>query len=147
VGNARDLRRHAAKVQAEAQAARRPVVTPDDRFAGYVGDPCGFAEQLVDPDTGRPFALYPAERRFLEEALAVTVDGALPFPELVYSAPKKSGKTTLAAVVLLYVVRVLGGKYAEGYHRGVATTARAGARDGRYDHVRRDGRDDHGAAG
>ena len=115
MGNARDLRRHAAKVQAEAQAARRPVVTPDDRFAGYVGDPCGFAEQLVDPDTGRPFALYPAERRFLEEALAVTVDGALPFPELVYSAPKKSGKTTLAAVVLLYVVRVLGGKYAEGY--------------------------------
>jgi len=115
VSSARDLRRHAARVQAEAQRAVRPVVSADDRFAGYVGDPCGFAEQLLDPDTGRPFVLYPAERRFFEEALALTAEGALPFPELLFSGPKKSGKSTLAGVLLVYVVRVLGGRFAEGY--------------------------------
>jgi phage terminase large subunit-like protein len=47
--------------------------------------------------------------------LALTAEGALPFPELVFSALKKSGKTTLAAVIVLYVVRVLGGRFAEGY--------------------------------
>ena len=36
-------------------------------------------------------------------------------PELVYSCPKKSGKTATAAFVVLYVVVVLGGKCAEGY--------------------------------
>lgn len=113
--SARDLRRHAERVQAEAQAARRPVVPADDRLAGFVDDPSGFAEQLVDPDTGAPFRLYAAERRFLEEAFTLTEHGALPYPELVYSAPKKSGKTTLAALGLLYVVRVVGGRNAEGY--------------------------------
>ena len=85
-----------------------------EKFAPYVGDPCGFAEQLVDPDTGTPFTLYPAERRFLADAFTLTADGRLAFPELVYAAPKKSGKTTLAAIALLYVVRVIGGRNAEG---------------------------------
>jgi phage terminase large subunit-like protein len=34
---------------------------------------------------------------------------------LLYSAPKKSGKTGLAAIITIYVIVVLGGKYAEGY--------------------------------
>ncbi len=36
------------------------------------------------------------------------------YPELVFSAPKKSGKTGFAAMIALYVVRALGGPYAEG---------------------------------
>src|SRR5437899_7217073 len=42
-------------------------------------------------------------------------DGTLPYSELVYSAPKKSGKTATAAMVVLYVVTVLGGPFAEAY--------------------------------
>jgi phage terminase large subunit-like protein len=59
--------------------------------------------------------LYPTQARFLREALTPTADGRLPFPELLFSAPKKSGKTGMAAMATLYVVMCLGGHYAEGY--------------------------------
>ena len=42
-------------------------------------------------------------------------DGRLPYPELVFGAIKKSGKTATAAMALIYVVMVLGGPFAEGY--------------------------------
>src|SRR5439155_8631643 len=41
--------------------------------------------------------------------------GRVRYPELVFSAPKKSGKTTLAAMVVIYVIVVLGGPFAEAY--------------------------------
>jgi hypothetical protein len=79
-------------------------------------DPVAFVrEVLVDPETGLPFVLYPSQERFLREALTLTADGRLPYPELVYGAPKKSGKTALAAMVTIYVVVVLGGRFAEAY--------------------------------
>lgn len=79
-------------------------------------DPVAFiTEALVDPETGKPFALYPAEERFIREAFTRTADGRLPYPEMVFSAPKKSGKTTLAALCALYVIGCLGGPYAEAY--------------------------------
>ena len=96
-------------------AQLEPATFGEDPRARYVGNPIAFAEALIDPETGLPFELYPAERRFLEEALTLTADGRLPYPELVFSCPKKSGKTTLAAIASLYVVRVIGGRYAEGY--------------------------------
>ncbi len=99
----------------ERPTAPAPSDLPsDDRLTPYFNDPCGFAEQLVDPDTGVPFVLYPAERRFLADAFTVAADGRLAYPELLFAAPKKSGKTTLAAIALLYVVRVIGGRHAEG---------------------------------
>jgi phage terminase large subunit-like protein len=79
-------------------------------------DPIGFVETvLVDPETGQPFVLTAAERLFLRHAFQLTADGRLRFPEQIWSAPKKSGKTAFAAMMLLYVVRVLGGRFAEGY--------------------------------
>jgi len=71
--------------------------------------------ELRDPDTGAPFKLYGAEKRFLRRALKLTKAGRLPYPELVYSAPKKSGKTALAAMITIYVIAVLGGRFAEAY--------------------------------
>jgi hypothetical protein len=59
--------------------------------------------------------LYPAQERFLREALTLTPSGRLPYPEVVFSAPKKSGKTATAALAALYVICVLGGRYAECY--------------------------------
>ena len=79
-------------------------------------DPVDFIEGvLVNPDTDRPFVLTDAERAFLRYAFALTPDGRLSYPELVFSAPKKSGKTAFAAMVVLYVVCELGGRFAEGY--------------------------------
>ena len=79
-------------------------------------DPVAFIrEVLVNPETGQPFELYPAQERFLREGFTLTPEGKLPCPELVFSAPKKSGKTATAAMATIYVVRVLGGPYAEGY--------------------------------
>jgi phage terminase large subunit-like protein len=59
--------------------------------------------------------LYEAQERFLRLALTPGADGRLPFPELVFGAPKKAGKTAVAGMAMLYVVLVLGGRYAEGY--------------------------------
>jgi phage terminase large subunit-like protein len=88
-------------------------VTNQERWAS---DPIAFiTEVLRNPGTGRAFELYPKQERFLREALTPTEDGVLPFAELVYSAPKKSGKTATAAMAQLYVVVALGGPYAEGY--------------------------------
>jgi phage terminase large subunit-like protein len=79
-------------------------------------DPCTFIEEvLVDPETGQNFVLSPAQRRFLRRAFQLTPDGRLLYPELVFSSPKKSGKTATAAMVVIYVILVLGGRFAEGY--------------------------------
>ncbi|MBV8775539.1 MAG: hypothetical protein JO166_24905, partial [Deltaproteobacteria bacterium] len=79
-------------------------------------DPARWIERtLINPETSEPFVLTKAERRFLKHAFKLTPDGRLKYPELIWSAPKKSGKTAFGAMLLLYVVIVLGGKYAEGY--------------------------------
>ncbi len=88
----------------------------NSRLARWKRDPVAFVtEVLVDPETSRPFELYSAEERFLREGLTLTAEGRLPFPEMIYAAPKKSGKTALGAMATIYVVVVLGGPYAEGY--------------------------------
>ena len=79
-------------------------------------DPAAFIEEVChDPETGKPFILNRAQRRFLSRALTLDERGRLKYPELLFSAPKKSGKTGFAALILIYVVVVLGGNYAEGY--------------------------------
>ncbi len=71
-----------------------------------------FRDVLVNPETGQPFVLTEAQERFLREAVKRGPDGRLLYPELVFSAIKKSGKTTFAAMLCLYFM-VTGGKYAE----------------------------------
>jgi phage terminase large subunit-like protein len=79
-------------------------------------DPVAFFIEttLIDPESCELFVLTEAERIFLRHAFELT-DGRLKYPELVFSGPKKSGKTAFAAMLLIYVVRVLGGRYAEGF--------------------------------
>ncbi|MGA2264291.1 MAG: terminase TerL endonuclease subunit [Acidobacteriota bacterium] len=87
-----------------------------EQLQHWKADPVAFVREVLrDPETGQPFELYEAEERFLREALTLTPDGRLPFPELVFGAPKKSGKTGLAAIALAYIMVVLGGRFAEGY--------------------------------
>jgi phage terminase large subunit-like protein len=88
---------------------------PANALAKWKTDPVAFIrEVLINPETGKPFELYPAQERFLREALKPIAGGRLPYPEAVFSAPKKSGKTATAAMAMLYVIVALGGPHAEG---------------------------------
>jgi phage terminase large subunit-like protein len=72
-------------------------------------------EILRDPETGKPFVLLDAERAFLEHAYQTDDSGRLVYPEQLFGAPKKSGKTGFAAMHLLTTTLVFGGRFAEGY--------------------------------
>jgi phage terminase large subunit-like protein len=73
-------------------------------------------EVLHDPETGKPFVLLDAERDFMRLSFALDADGRLLYPEQCYSAPKKSGKTTLAALIVLTMVLLRSeGRFVEGY--------------------------------
>src|SRR5215470_10955096 len=68
---------------------------------------------LVDPETNRPFVLYPAQERFLREAFRLTPDGRLLYLDAIYGATKKSGKTTSGGIALNYVGAVLCPRFGE----------------------------------
>jgi hypothetical protein len=80
-------------------------------------DPLSFIEEVLhDPETGKPFVLLEAEPIFMRHAFALDHNGRLVFSELVYGAPKKSGKTTLAGIIVLVMVLLRSdGRFAEGY--------------------------------
>lgn len=79
-------------------------------------DPAAFiVETMIDPETGSPFVLLDAERRFLDHAFTTDGGGKLVYPEQVYSGPKKTGKTGFAAMHMLTMTLVYGGPFAEGY--------------------------------
>ena len=77
-------------------------------------NPISFIQQcLHDPETGKPFKLLDAERRFLAHAFQLGDDRRLLYPEQVYSCLKKSGKTTFAAIHALTTTLLFGGGYPE----------------------------------
>jgi phage terminase large subunit-like protein len=79
-------------------------------------DPCAFIEEVLhNPETGKPFVLLDAERDFLKYAFDTDAGGRLLFPEQIFAAPKKSGKTGFAALHMLCTVLLFGGRYSEGY--------------------------------
>jgi hypothetical protein len=81
-----------------------------------LADPVSWIERhLIDPQTDRPFRLLEAERQFLARALATDDDGRLLYPEQVYGAIKKSGKSGFAALVVLVVVLLFADRFAEAY--------------------------------
>src|SRR5262249_58045214 len=83
-------------------------------LAHWRNNPALFIESvLINPETGKPFELLPAERIFLEHAFKTGESGKLLYPELLYSCPKKSGKTTFAALFTLTLLLLFGGSFAE----------------------------------
>jgi Phage Terminase len=50
---------------------------------------------------------------FLRYAFATGSDGRLLYPEQIYACPKKSGKTTFAAIYTITIVMLFGGHYPE----------------------------------
>ena len=85
-------------------------------LARWRKNPAKFIEQcMVNPETGKKFVLLPAEREFLKHAFRIDKKGRLVFPEQIYSAPKKSGKTAFSAMMILTTTLLFGGPFAEGY--------------------------------
>ena len=79
-------------------------------------NPIEFIETvLCDPETGQPFVLLDAEREFLAHSFTLAADGRLLYPEQVFGAIKKSGKTGFAALHMLTTMLLFGGSFAEGY--------------------------------
>ena len=91
------------------------MAKPDRQTAAAAKrDPVDFIETvLVNPETGRPFELYPQQEAFLRRAFITTPDGRLPFSEILYGCRKKSGKTHLSAFAVLYAVVALAGRFGE----------------------------------
>jgi phage terminase large subunit-like protein len=78
--------------------------------------PLEFIEQVLrDPETGKPFELFPAQRTFFEHAWKFDDSGHPLYPEQCFGAIKKTGKTGTAAMHGLTTTLVFGGRYAEGY--------------------------------
>jgi phage terminase large subunit-like protein len=73
------------------------------RLNRYPRDPVAFIDDLVKKnELGQPFRLLGHQREILRLAFAFDSDGRLPYDTIIYSCPKKSGKTTLNAAVTLW---------------------------------------------
>jgi hypothetical protein len=85
-------------------------------LARYRQDPAAFiGECLINPENGRPYTLLAAEVAFMAYAFRTGADGRLLFPDLVYSAIKKSGKTTFGAIFVITLIVLYGDRFAEAY--------------------------------
>jgi phage terminase large subunit-like protein len=85
-----------------------------ETLARWRESPITFIEEcLHDPETRKPYRLLPAERAFLAHAFKTDDSGRLLYPEQCYSGPKKSGKTTLAALHCLTLLLLFGGAFPE----------------------------------
>lgn len=91
-------------------------------------DPVAWIEHyLINPETGKPFVLYPEQKQFLREAFTPDpITLKLKYDEVIFSAPKKRGKTTTGSIALLYIIAALGDDRAEGY---VASNSREQSAD------------------
>jgi phage terminase large subunit-like protein len=95
--------------------AKMPGKT-DAALERWRADPVSFIQNVLrDPETGKPFTLYPAQIEFIRRAFTLDAAGRLPFPEMLFSAPKKSGKTATAGMLAIYVAVVIGGRFSEVY--------------------------------
>ncbi len=73
------------------------------RLAIYPRDPVAFLDDLVKRnELGQPFLLLPYQQEILRSAFTFDRDGQLAYDTLIYSCPKKSGKTTLNAALTLW---------------------------------------------
>jgi hypothetical protein len=102
MGTNEDLDRLTARAK---KAKQKAGVRGDGVFAPRPpSDPVARVESLIDPETGQHFKLYEEQQRYVREALTLTKDGRLPYPEMLLGQAKKSGKTGFAAMIILDVV-------------------------------------------
>ena len=65
--------------------------------------PVAFIRRVIKKsELGKPFKLMPFQEEILNLAFDFDEDGRLPYDTVIFSCPKKSGKTTLNAALTLY---------------------------------------------
>ena len=67
-----------------------------------IADLVPWAEKNIILEDGKPIRFRPHQKKILGKAFKVHRDGKVPYSTVVYSCPKKSGKTTIGAVVALW---------------------------------------------
>ncbi|MFB3092734.1 MAG: hypothetical protein ACE1ZD_05970, partial [Dehalococcoidia bacterium] len=73
------------------------------RLARYLRDPLAFIDDLVKRnELGQPFHLLEHQREILRLAFTFDNKGRLLYDTVLYSCPKKSGKTTINAAMTLW---------------------------------------------
>lgn len=79
------------------------IITPPDDLHVLAGDdlPAFIAREMVIPETGAPLVLHPEQAAVLR-AMSHQTNGVFDYSTWLYSAPKKSGKTTIGAGVALW---------------------------------------------
>jgi phage terminase large subunit-like protein len=91
-------------------------VLDDSALTRWRADPVSFIERVLrDPETGKPFELFDAQRQFFAHAWKLDGEGRLLYPEQCLGMPKKSGKTATAGAHVLTTTCLFGGRYAEGF--------------------------------
>ncbi len=85
---------------------KTPVKTPVSdmsRMRRYRTDIVAFIDDcILRTEEGQPFRLADHQRKILRLAFRFSPDGKLAYVTIVYSAPKKSGKTCINAIVVLW---------------------------------------------
>lgn len=75
----------------------------DEHVRDVANDPVTFIDTYVTRnELDKPFHLFPHQREILRLAFAFDEEGRLPYDTIIYSCPKKSGKTTLNAALSLW---------------------------------------------
>jgi phage terminase large subunit-like protein len=73
------------------------------RVQRYFRDPAFFLEhEWIRPETGKPIKLLPHQKRILRHVFHRDKNGRFAYDTVVWSAPKKSGKTEIGAGVTLW---------------------------------------------
>ena len=95
---------------------RDELIKHTSALARYRANPDQYIEEcLISPYTGAPYRLNDVERQFIRHAFRLDTDGRLLFPLLVYGAIKKSRKTELAALIVITMIVLFGGRFAEAF--------------------------------
>lgn len=86
------------------------------RIARWRRDPVSFiTEVLRDPETGQPFALYPAQVEFLRRAFTLSPRQRLRYPELIFSEARRRralgnpARANARSAIRMWRLRELGG--------------------------------------
>jgi len=83
------------KKQAEKSSTHKPT-------GKLPSDIVSFAEELIILGNGAFIKFEDHQKRILETAFTPNEDGRLSYKTIIYSAPKKSGKTAINAIVTLW---------------------------------------------
>lgn len=76
---------------------------------------CDFIEEFCLNNERQPVKLFPFQREFLERAFTPDASGKLPYDQVVFSIPKKSGKTWLSAAISVWYAFCMSETYDEIY--------------------------------